>query len=102
MNYYANPDGITDGVGGVAGSSEGTPASSSSSSSSSSSPAEEAELLAATVQQLLDDHDSDGGALRSLTKYRSAACDQSSLSLPLNPSVWLCIVRSDLSTYRCV
>jgi hypothetical protein len=85
MNYYANPDGITDGVGGVAGSSEGTPASSS--SSSSSSPAEEAELLAATVQQLLDDHDSDGGALRSLTKHRSAACDQSSLSLPLNPSV---------------
>ena len=85
MNYYANPDGITDGVGGVAGSSEGTPASSS--SSSSSGPAEEAELLAATVQQLLDDHDSDGGALRSLTKHRSAACDQSSLSLPLNPSV---------------
>lgn len=82
MNYYANPDGITDGVGGVAGSSEGTPA-----SSSSSSPAEEAEFLAATVQQLLDDHDSDGGALRSLTKHRSAACDQSSLSLPLNPSV---------------
>jgi hypothetical protein len=39
------------------------------------------------VQQLLDDHDSDGGALRSLTKHRSAACDQSSLSLPLNPSV---------------